>query len=1273
MVIVLEEKIVENAVNENTENKIDFVHLHVHTEYSLLDGANRIKDLVKKVKDSGMKAVAITDHGVMYGAIEFYKECIKNDIKPIIGCEVYVAPRTRFDKEPGIDDKMGHMILLAKDNAGYQNLIKIVSKSFLEGYYYKPRVDLELLKEHSEGLICTSACLAGFISRAILDEDMEKAKVTALKYIEIFGKENFYIELQSNGIEEQIVANRGLIKLAKELDVPMIATNDAHYLNREDSYSHEVLLCIQTGKKMNDIDRFKFGSDEFFIKTPEEMYKNFKSMPQVLENTVKIADRCNVSFEFGHTILPNFDTPNNQDHYEYLRDLSYAGLKNRYRDLFEKYTVDEVKNFQICFQDSNNSANKIENIDINNLNEKISDESKLNLEKIKDLIERLEYELSVIKRMGYVDYFLIVWDFIRYAKDNDIPVGPGRGSGAGSLCAYCIEITDIDPMKYNLIFERFLNPERVSMPDFDIDFCYERRQEVIDYVCRKYGDDHVAQIITFGTMAARGVIRDVARALDIPYAKADSISKKVPMEMHITLEKALESNPELKEMYDEDEEVRQIIEISKKLEGLPRHASTHAAGVVITKEPVDSYVPLYKGDSIISCQYTMTILEELGLLKMDFLGLRTLTVLKDAKELVKKNRNIDVEYDKDMNDPKVYKLWAEGNTGGIFQFESGGMTSFMRELKPDCLEDLIAGVSLYRPGPMDQIPRYVKSKMNPGFVEYTHPALEPILNVTYGCMVYQEQVMQIVRDIGGYSLGRADLVRRAMGKKKLDVMAQERKNFIYGVTDENGNVLIPGAIRNGVDEKSADKIFDEMSEFAKYAFNKSHAACYAVVAYRTAYLKAYYPTEFMAAMLNSFLTSINKIPYYINESKNLGINIQRPDINKSFARFTVDKDDIIFGLAAVKNVGEAVINIITSEREKNGKYKDFTDFCERVAGEDVNKKCIESLIKAGAFDSLGKNRNTLLASFEIIIDSINADRRKSLSGQMNMFEIGNKEENQKHLYTYVERPEMSKSEMLSFEKDMLGLYVTGHPLEEYKEKIKVLSNKSSLDFIISGDTDAEIDSGTNLVGADGEIQGLNVKDGDAVKIIGLISKIKTKVTKNNEVMAFLTLEDLDGSVPVIVFAKTYALYRNVIFEDAIVYIEGRASVREDDEPNIVAMKIKLANVSEEELRGNSKENNFSNNRNDGLDRANRLNVNSSNKTNTQISNKKFRINIPGNLTDEQLLDLRNFIKLIGSERPNTDVEIVNKENSKTLKLFINDNVVEELAEKIGRTNMGWIE
>ncbi len=1146
----------------------DFVHLHVHTEYSLLDGANRIKDLVQKVKELGMHAIAITDHGVMYGAIEFYKECKKNGIKPIIGCEVYSAPRTRFDKEPNIDDKLGHLILLAKDNEGYKNLIKIVSSSFIDGYYYKPRVDTELLRKYSKGIICTSACLAGFISRAILEDDYEKAKRQALEYIDIFGKENFYIELQHNGIEEQVLANQGLIRLARELGVQMIATNDAHYLNREDSYSHEVLLCVQTGKKMTDIDRMRFGSDEFYIKSPEEMYNNFKNIPEVIENTVKIADRCNVEFEFGNTILPNFDTPNNMDHYEFLKQECYKGLDLRYG------------------------------------------------KRTQDLIERLEYELSVVKKMGYVDYYLIVWDFIKYAKDNKIPVGPGRGSGAGSLAAYCIGITDIDPIKYNLIFERFLNPERVSMPDFDIDFCYERRQEVIDYVCRKYGNDHVAQIITFGTMAARGVIRDVARVLNVPYAKADAISKKVPMELHITLEKALEINPELKQMYEEDGEVRKIIEISKRLEGLPRHASTHAAGVVITKEPVDTYVPLYKNDNLISTQYTMTVLEELGLLKMDFLGLRTLTVIDDAIKLVKYNQNIDVEFDKEMNDPKVYKLWSEGNTSGVFQFESGGMTSFMKELKPDCLEDLIAGVSLYRPGPMDQIPRYIRGKNNPQETEYTHSALEPILNVTYGCMVYQEQVMQIVRDIGGYSLGSADLVRRAMGKKKLDVMAKERQNFIYGVTNENGEIEIPGAIRNGVDEESASKIFDEMSEFAKYAFNKSHAACYAVVAYRTAYLKTYYPTEFMAALLNSFLSASNKIPEYIDECKRMGIEVKRPDINKSYSKFTVDGDSIIFGLAAVKNVGEAVVDSITKERKRGGVYKNFIDFCKRISGEDVNKKCIESMIKAGAFDSLGDNRNTLLCSFEKILDLISSDNRKALSGQISMFGDETSHEN---LYVLNSKDEMSKKELLSNEKDMLGLYISGHPLDTYRERIEKYSNISSLDFYKSTE-DESVDYST-----------FKFADGQSVRLIGLISEIRKKITKNNEIMAFLTIEDLNGTLPIIVFAKTYEAYREFILEDTIIKIEGRVNIR-DDEISIIAMKI----IPCDEIEKNA-----------------------------------LRLNIPSNLKEEELSELRNYIKALGNQMANKEVTICNGERKSTLKLQINDFIEKELERRVGKENLKW--
>lgn len=1180
------------------EEKKDFVHLHVHTEYSLLDGANRIKDLVARVKELGMNAVAITDHGVMYGAIEFYKECKKQGIKPIIGCEVYVAPRTRFEKESGTDDKLGHLILLAKNNEGYKNLVKIVSKAFVEGYYYKPRVDLDLLREYSEGLICTSACIAGFISRAILDDEYEKAKSIALQYIDIFGKENFYIELQHNGIREQAMANRDLIRLARELDVPLIATNDAHYLYREDSYSHEVLLCIQTGKKMIDEDRMQFGSDEFYIKSPEEMYNNFKNLPETLENTVKIAERCNVDFEFGHTILPNFDTPNNMEHFEFLRNMCYNGLVRKY-----KLNVENLPN---DYFDFSNIEKTIEYVKENR----------------KDLYERLEYELSVVNKMGYTDYYLIVWDFIKYAKDSDIPVGPGRGSGAGSLAAYAIDITDIDPIKYNLVFERFLNPERVSMPDFDVDFCYEKRQKVIDYVCEKYGNDHVAQIITFGTLAARGVIRDVARVLNIPYVKADSISKKVPMEMHITLDKALEMNPELRMMYNDDPEVKQVIDISKKLEGLPRHTSTHAAGVVITKEPVDTYVPLYKNDNLISTQYTMTILEELGLLKMDFLGLRTLTVIKDTIDLVKQNRGIDVAYDKEMSDPNVYKLWWDGNTSGVFQFESAGMISFMKELKPDRLEDLIAGVSLYRPGPMDQILRYIKGKLNPEETVYTHPALEPILNVTYGCMVYQEQVMQIVRDIGGYSLGRADLVRRAMGKKKLDVMAEERKNFIYGVTDEDGNVLIPGAIRNGVDEKSANKIFDEMAEFAKYAFNKAHAACYAVVAYRTAYLKTYYKSEFFAALLNSFITSLNKISVYINECKRLNIKIVKPDVNKSYSKFTVSGDDIIFGLTAIKNVGNGAIESLVEERNKNGEYKDFIDFCKRINGTEVNKKCIESMIKAGAFDSFETNRATLLASFENVLDMVNADNRRGLSGQVNMFDLDLSQKDES-VYSLINVPEMDKKDLLSQEKDVLGLYVSGHPLESYSREIADFTNIKSFELVLDEETGK-----SSLI------------DGQVVKFIGVVNHIKNKITKNNDVMAFVTFEDLYGEIETIVFPKTYVQYKAVLYEDNIVKVEGRVNIKED-EISVVALKLETMRIRETKYLSSFNE------------------------------NKKLTINIPQGLLPEELTNLREFIKQISNQKGNMKVEIDNNGNKKEFDMFVNERVYSKLKEMIGEENLIW--
>ena len=1175
----------------------DFVHLHVHTEYSLLDGANRIKDLVARVKELGMKAVAITDHGVMYGAVEFYKECKKNGIKPIIGCEAYVAPRTRFDKEPNIDDRLGHLILLAKNNVGYKNLIKLVSLSFTEGFYYKPRIDMDILRKYSEGLICSSACLAGFINRALLADDFEGAKKIANEYVEIFGKDDFYIELQHNGIREQTLANQRLIKLARELGLKMIATNDAHYLKRQDSYSHEVLLCIQTGKKMIDEDRMRMGSDEFFIKSPEEMYQNFKNLPEVLENTVEIANKCNVEFEFGHTILPNFDTPNNQDHFEYLRMLCYEGM-------YKRYFNDDVE------------------LGLLSLDEKIEKMKSLKPE----LVQRMDYELSVVNKMGYTDYYLIVWDFIRYAKEQDIPVGPGRGSGAGSLAAYCIEITDIDPIKYNLIFERFLNPERISMPDFDIDFCYERRSEVIDYVCRKYGDDHVAQIITFGTLAARGVIRDVARVLNIPYSKADMISKNVPMEMHITLDKALEMNPELKKMYDEDSEVRDVIDISKRLEGLPRHASTHAAGVVITKDPVDSYVPLYKSDSIISTQYTMTILEELGLLKMDFLGLRTLTVIKDTVDLVKENRGIDVKYDVEMNDPNVYKQWWDGNTCGIFQFESAGMTAFMRELKPDCLEDLIAGVSLYRPGPMDQIPRYIKGKNDSTKTEYTHPILEKILNVTYGCMVYQEQVMQIVREVAGYSLGRADLVRRAMGKKKLDVMAEERKNFIYGLSDENGNVIIPGAIRNGVDEKSANKIFDEMAEFAKYAFNKSHAACYAVVAYRTAYLKTYYPAEFFAALLNSFLTTQSKITVYIEECKKMNIEVLKPDINKSFSKFVVRDGKIIFGLAAIKNVGTGAINTITYERDKNGKFVDFVDFCKRVSSEDINKKCIESMIKAGVFDSLGDNRNTLLHSFEDVLDTISSDKKRALTGQVNMFDLAmsNNEKND-NLYKLKKVQELPKKELLLMEKEMLGLYVSGHPLENYKKYIDEYATIKSSDLLYE-ESDEVSESVIKL-------------DGKSVKLLGLITSVRTKITKNNEIMAFVTLEDLEGTINLIVFPKTYSGYKNIIVEDSIVKIDGRISAKED-EITVIMLKAEKFEVR-------------------------------NTKVIEDLNNKDLmiEINIPQNKTEYELQLLREFIKEISNRRGNVLVELRNNNISKTLPMYFDEMIYKKIQNAVGEENI----
>ena len=1114
----------------------NFVHLHIHSEYSLLDGANRIKDIPVRAKELGMDSIAITDHGVMYGVIDFYKACKKEGIKPIIGCEVYVAPRgrTRHDKEPGVDNKYNHLILLAKNMQGYRNLSKLVSIGFTEGYYYKPRIDYEVLEKYSEGLICLSACLAGAVNQALLNGREEEAEDIANWHRSVFG-EDYYIEIQNNGIQEQVLANQKLVKLARKLDIPLVATNDAHYLKKEDAYNHEVLLCIQTGKRMSDPDRMRFETEELYIKSPEEMIEYFKAFPDAIENTVKIAEKCNVEFEFGHTILPNYDVPPEfPTHYDFLKKLCDDGIKQRYGE---------------------NPSQEV--------------------------LDRAEYEIGIIKKMGYVDYYLIVWDFIHYAKEHGIPVGPGRGSGAGSILAYAIGITDIDPMKYNLLFERFLNPERISMPDFDVDFSDEQRQEVIDYVSRKYGHDHVSQIITFGTLAAKNAIRNVGRALDVSLQETDKIAKMIPNEIHITIAKALEENRELRELYETDQKVKELLDVSMALEGMPKNTSTHACGVVITKDPVDTYVPLYERDGQISTQYIMTTLEELGLLKMDFLGLRTLSVIKNTIEEVKHTRGINVKFDQEMNDPEVYKLWQEGKSCGIFQFESQGMTNFMMELKPDCLEDLIAGVSLYRPGPMDQIPRYIRGKVT-GKYEYTHPSLEPILNVTYGCMVYQEQVMQIVRDLAGYSLGRADLVRRAMGKKKLDVMAKEREIFINGQVDDQGNVIVPGCVRNGIDAESANKIFDEMAEFAKYAFNKSHAACYAVVAYRTAYLKKYYTSEFMAAMLNSYLGNLDKVPIYIDECHDLGIQILKPDINKSFLKFTVDADNIQseqinnnlhnhngnirFGLGSIKNVGIAPVEAIIAEREENGEYKSFTDFCERISDEAVNKKCIESLIKAGVFDEFEQTRATLLASFESIIDTIQSSKKKGMQGQFSMFDLSLTEEsnNMDELkYAFNEQEELSERELLSLEKEMLGIYLSGHPLEKLKQQIEIQANISTkdlalLDSQMANVEEQDLDDPEALLNMANQMQtskNIKYKDGQEVSYVGIISKIKKKFTKTNKIMAFITIEDLYGTAEVLTFENTYLKSQSSLIEENIVLVKGRLSIRDGEKTTIIANEI----------------------------------------------------------------------------------------------------------------------
>lgn len=1075
----------------------DFVHLHVHTEYSLLDGFSRVKNLVARAKELNMSAVAITDHGCMFGAIDFFKVAKAEGIKPIIGCEVYTAPRSMRDKDPNYDKSQGHLILLAKDMQGYQNLIKLVSEAYVQGFYYKPRVDIDEISKYSEGIIALSACLAGDVSQALMNRNYEKAKSIALRYKEIFGEDNYYIEIQDHNLPEQKEVNSELIKLSKEIGIGLVATNDVHYVRKEDSKIHDILMCIQMGKTVNDPARMRFGSDEFYLKSRQEMESVFPDVQEALDNTVKIAQRCNVEFDFNTIHLPQYDVPSGYTPNEYLRMLCFKGLKERYEN------------------------------------------------PSKEILDRLEYELGVIEKMGYVEYFLITWDFINFARENSIMVGPGRGSAAGSIVSYTLYITDIDPIKYSLLFERFLNPERISMPDIDIDFCYERREEVIDYVKRKYGDDHVAQIITFGTMGAKAAIRDVGRVLDVSYNKVDNIAKEIPFALGMTIDKALDTNPNLRKLYEEDGETKEIIDVSRKIEGMLRHASTHAAGVVISKKPIDEYVPLYKHQDAITTQFTMTTLEELGLLKMDFLGLRTLTVIRDALDLIEKNHNVKINFSTmEYDDPKVYELLASGNTLGVFQLESAGMRSFMKQLKPDNFEDIVAGISLYRPGPMDSIPNYINNKNNPEHVEYLHEKLKPIMEVTYGCLVYQEQVMQVVRDLGGYSYGRSDLVRRAMGKKKMDVMEKERQYFIHGKFDDNGELEIEGCVRNGVPEDIGNKIFDDMIDFAKYAFNKSHAAAYGVLAYETAYLKAHYPVEFMAALITSVMGNTDKVVEYIRECNNLKIDVLKPDINKSFTKFSVEHNSIRFGLAAVKNVGVNVLNNIIAEREAGGEFKDFNEFCKRLDSKDSNKRIIESLIKCGAFDEMGDNRASLLLGYEKLLESISMDRKKNLAGQVSLFDGFGMDESMsndiQNMYTLPKVNELEEKERLYLEKEVLGMYVSGHPLSQYKEELKKNTTINNADL-----NDLK----------DDYVSYLNLNEKEVV-MGGIIVNKTIRTTKRNDLMAIIELEDLYGVIEVIVFPQVLQKYNTIIQEDKIIYVEGRLSIKEDENAKLIAREIR---------------------------------------------------------------------------------------------------------------------
>ncbi len=1087
----------------------DFVHLHTHTEYSLLDGAASIPNLIAKVKELGMSSVAITDHGAMFGVVDFYKEAKKNGIHPVIGCEVYVAPESRFVKNAG-DGKYSHLVLLAENETGYKNLISLVSKGYTEGFYYKPRIDFELLKAHKEGLIALSACLAGEIPKKLIAGDYDGALKLANKYADTLGRDNYFIELQDHGIGEQRQILPRLIRLANEVGVGLVATNDVHYISREDAKYQDILMCIQTDKTVRDSERMRFETEEFYLKSPDEMERIFGNIPEALENTQKIANRCKVDFDFETRHLPSFEVPDGKESFEYLCSLCRDGLAERY-------------------ENPDNSMYK-----------------------------RLDYELSVIKHMGFVDYFLIVWDFIRYARSVSVPVGPGRGSAAGSLVSYCLHITDIDPIKYELIFERFLNPERVSMPDIDIDFAPEGRQKVIDYVVEKYGEDQVAQIITFGTMKAKLVVRDVARALALPYAMGDAVAKLIPNDFKITLDEALKVSSELKKLYDNDSDVRELITVSRALEGLPRHASTHAAGVVITGEPITRYVPVYNGKDSVTTQFTKDTVEELGLLKMDFLGLRNLTVIENAVKLVERTHGIKLDAEKfDYNEPKVYELIASGNTDGVFQLESDGMKAFMQEMKPDCLEDIIAGISIYRPGPMNQRHSYIHNKKHPQDIKYKHPLLEDILNVTYGFMVYQEQVLQIVQSLAGYSLGKADCMRRVISKKKASDMEIERKNFIYGLDDENGNVIIEGCIRRGIDEKVASSIFDEMSDFANYAFNKSHAAAYAVVAYRTAYLKTFYPEEFMAALISS-IDDQGKINVYLKNCAEMGIDRLPPDINESYDSFSVSDGAIRFGLSAIKNVGKNVIQKIVEERDRHGSFKNFADFLERMAGGYLNKRALESLIRCGAFDSMGVKRSQLMQVYEFALEGIAQTKRNNIDGQMSLFDMGGSAEEAFDI-EYPDVEEFSKADLLAMEKETAGIYFSGHPLDEYEERISQITRDTIYKLISASERD---ENGEYRV-----VEG-GISDGDSLAVCAIINSMKVKTTKSGAQMAFLEIEDITGTAEAIVFPKVYATFSGKLKEGGIVVIRGAASVRADEKAKLTVDEVML--IDDIELKSYSK-------------------------------------------------------------------------------------------------------